>query len=139
MIIANKLSRVAIERSAEKRAHFAACIGTYDPNQLVFVDESAVDRRTTYRGRAWAIRGRKATRKAFFCRGKRYVCTVLHIVSYQIEPLISFQGTLCFLHYRLRKEFSTVTYLKGPSTPLPFTSLSSELWIKCNRFPPLIQ
>ena len=70
-----QLSRIAIERSAEKRANFAARIGTYDANQLVFVDESAVDRRTTYRRRAWAIRGKKATRKAFFCRGKRYVCT----------------------------------------------------------------
>lgn len=66
-----QLSRIAIERSAEKRADFAARIGTYDANQLVFVDESAVDRRTTYRGYAWALRGRKATRKAFFCRGKR--------------------------------------------------------------------
>ncbi|KAF8812198.1 hypothetical protein BYT27DRAFT_7018858, partial [Phlegmacium glaucopus] len=38
-----KLSHVAIERSAEKRANFAACIGTYNSDQLVFVDESAVD------------------------------------------------------------------------------------------------
>ena len=50
---------------------FLTQIGTYEPNQLIFVDESAVDRRTTYRGWAWAIRGMKATRKAFFCRGKR--------------------------------------------------------------------
>ena len=66
-----QFSRIAIERSAEKRANFAARIGTYDADQLVFMDESAVDRRTTYRGRAWALCGRKATRKAFFCRGKR--------------------------------------------------------------------
>jgi hypothetical protein len=66
-----QLSRVAIERSAEKRSEYTARIGTYEPHQLVFVDESSVDRRTTYRGRAWAIRGRKATRKAFFCRGRR--------------------------------------------------------------------
>lgn len=66
-----QLSPTAIERSAEMRERFASRIGTYEPEQLVFVDESAVDRRTTYRGRAWAIRGRKATRKAFFCRGRR--------------------------------------------------------------------
>ena len=66
-----QLTRTAIERSEEKRKDFAARIGVYDPSQLVFVDESAVDRRTTYRGRAWAIRGHKATRKAFFCRGRR--------------------------------------------------------------------
>lgn len=67
----SQLTREAIERSAELRTDFAARIGTYEANQLVFVDESAVDRRTTYRGRAWAIRGRPATRKAFFCRGRR--------------------------------------------------------------------
>lgn len=71
--LALQLTRVAIERSAEKRAAFAARIGTYEAQQLVFVDESAVDRRTTYRGRAWAIKGQKATRKAFFCRGRRCV------------------------------------------------------------------
>ncbi|KAK2460232.1 hypothetical protein APHAL10511_007748 [Amanita phalloides] len=43
-----KLSRVAIERSAEKRAEFGAHIGTYEAEQLIFVDKSAVDRRTTY-------------------------------------------------------------------------------------------
>lgn len=63
----------------EKRAEFAARIGTYDPEQLIFVDESAVDWRTTYRGRAWAIRGRKATRKAFFCRGQRYTSLIIMI------------------------------------------------------------
>jgi transposase len=44
----NQLSQVAIERSAQKREAFAACIGVYQPDQLVFVDESTVDRRTTY-------------------------------------------------------------------------------------------
>ena len=39
-----QLTRQAIERSTEKRADFATRIGTYDANQLVFVDESAVDR-----------------------------------------------------------------------------------------------
>jgi len=39
---------------------------------LVFVDESSVDRCTTYRGRAWSIRGTKAQRKAFFVRGRRF-------------------------------------------------------------------
>jgi hypothetical protein len=65
------MTRIALERSEEKRARFAARIGTYEPEQLVFVDESSVDRRTTYRGKAWSIRGTKATRKAFFCRGRR--------------------------------------------------------------------
>lgn len=66
-----QLTRIAMERNAQHRAEYAARIGDYMPNQLVFVDESAVDHRTTYRGYAWAIKGRQATRKAFFCRGRR--------------------------------------------------------------------
>jgi hypothetical protein len=60
-----------LERNAQARAEFAARIGEYGPDQLVFVDESAVDRRTTYRGYAWSLKGRQANRKAFFCRGRR--------------------------------------------------------------------
>ena len=66
-----QLTRIALERNADARAEFAARIGEYSPNQLVFVDESAVDRRTTYRGYAWSLKGHQATRKAFFCRGRR--------------------------------------------------------------------
>ena len=66
-----QLSHMALEQSIEKRSMFAAQIGTYEPNQLVFIDESAVNRHTTYRGWAWAICGTKATRTAIFCQGKR--------------------------------------------------------------------
>jgi len=66
-----KLTRVAAERSAIKRAEYVARIGFYSREQLVFVDESAADRRTTYRGRAWAIRGQRALRKACFVQGQR--------------------------------------------------------------------
>jgi hypothetical protein len=75
-----QLTRIALERSEQKRAEFACRIGTYEPEQLVFVDESSVDRRTTYRGKAWSIRGTKAARKAFFCRGRR--CVFILTLSY---------------------------------------------------------
>jgi len=67
-----KITRVAAERSASKRLEYLARIGQYEARQLVFVDESSVDRRTTYRGRAWSIKGTKAQRKAFFVRGRRF-------------------------------------------------------------------
>ena len=60
-----------MERSAKKRLEYLARISVYQAEQLVFVDESSVDRRTSYRGRAWSIRGTQAQRKAFFVRGRR--------------------------------------------------------------------
>lgn len=68
-----QVTRVAAERSAQKRLEYVTRIGEYQADQLIFVDESSVDRRTTYRGRAWSIRGTKAQRKAFFVRGRRSV------------------------------------------------------------------
>jgi hypothetical protein len=64
------MTRIAIERSAEKRLEYNARIGQYEAQQLIFVNESAVDRRTSYRGYAWSIHGTQAQRKAFFVRGR---------------------------------------------------------------------
>jgi len=67
-----KITKVAAERSIAQRREYLERISKYEAHQLVFVDESAVDRRTSYRGRAWSYSGTKAQRKAFFMRGKRY-------------------------------------------------------------------
>jgi hypothetical protein len=68
-----QMTRVAVERSAEKRLKYVARIGMYQASQLVFVDESSVDRQTTYHSHAWSIRGTKAQWKAFFIHGRRCV------------------------------------------------------------------
>ncbi|KAJ7118077.1 hypothetical protein C8R44DRAFT_738033 [Mycena epipterygia] len=45
----SQLTRVAIERSVHKRARYKYKMGLhYQPYQLVFVDESSCDRRTSY-------------------------------------------------------------------------------------------
>jgi hypothetical protein len=62
-----------MEQNAQARAEFAACISEYRPDQLVFVDESAVDHRATYCRYAWSLKGHQATCKAFFCHGQRCV------------------------------------------------------------------
>ncbi|KAE9386190.1 hypothetical protein BT96DRAFT_981824 [Gymnopus androsaceus JB14] len=67
-----KLTRKAIERSTLKRTKYTARIGSrYTSNQLVFVDKSSADQCTMYRNYAWALSGKRATRKAFFIRGQR--------------------------------------------------------------------
>ena len=65
-----QLSRIAAERSAAKRSEYLARISAYEPGQLVFVNESSVDRRTTYRTHTGAPRGLAAHRNAFFVSGK---------------------------------------------------------------------
>ncbi|KAJ7212603.1 hypothetical protein GGX14DRAFT_332640, partial [Mycena pura] len=49
-----KLSRVAAERSAEKRQAFEHEIGRYPLDYLVFADEAAVNILTTYRSNGWS-------------------------------------------------------------------------------------
>ena len=94
-----QISRVAAEHSAEKRLEYIGRISAYEPRQLVFVDESSVNCRTTYRGRAWSIRGTKAQRKAFFVHGRRYVVTQF----YQAFPYIHLVSQY-FLQYHFEEE-----------------------------------
>jgi hypothetical protein len=43
----------------------------FTANQLVFVDESSVDKRTSWRNRGWAKKGARAVLKTDFVRGKK--------------------------------------------------------------------
>jgi len=96
-----KITRVAAERSAQKRLEYLARIGEYNAEQLIFVDESSVDRRTTYRQRAWSFRGTKAQRKAFFVRGRRF----------SVLPALSLRDGI--LHCDIVEgSFCTETFLK---------------------------
>ena len=66
----------------------------YQAEQLVFVDESLVDRQTTYRGRAWSIRGTKVQRKAFFVRGRRLVAVFFFQIVVDHQQLLGSSRTL---------------------------------------------
>jgi hypothetical protein len=63
-----------MERNEAKRADFVFRMGLqYRADQLVFVDESSMDRRAACRDYAYALKGRRALRKCFFMRGTRCV------------------------------------------------------------------
>ncbi|KAL5496013.1 hypothetical protein ACEPAH_3106 [Sanghuangporus vaninii] len=80
-----KISKEALERNEAQRAEYRLRMAeNYRPGQLVFVDESACDRRTYIWNEAWALQGLRAVRKAFFVRGKRY----------SILPGISLDGVI---------------------------------------------
>lgn len=131
MLLAYKGMLVAIERSTEKRAEFCARIGTYDPGQLVFVEESAVDRRTSYRGRAWALRGRKAVLKVFFCCGRRYVSLNLS----EIQKLSNLFGYSVLPALSLTEGILHVDILKGTFDTANFFSFVERLLERMNPFP----
>lgn len=56
-------------------------IGQYTASQLVFVDESAVDRRTPHRAYGWAQSGERAEMHGYFVRGGRYAMQSLYANS----------------------------------------------------------
>jgi hypothetical protein len=67
-----------LEQSAEKRAAYKWKIGlNYTTPQLVFLDESSVDRRTTNRKCGYASQGKRAIAAGPFTRGTRYTCDSL--------------------------------------------------------------
>ena len=64
-----KLSKVAAERSQAARSYFKYAIGAESPDRLVFIDESRIDIRTSYRLYGWALKGDRARISAKFVRG----------------------------------------------------------------------
>ncbi|KAF8838045.1 hypothetical protein BDN67DRAFT_972085, partial [Paxillus ammoniavirescens] len=67
-----KLTRPAIERNEARRAAYKLHMGqSYEPHQLVFVDESHLNCLTTWRPSGWTCMGRCARRRDFFIHGQR--------------------------------------------------------------------
>lgn len=64
--------RIAREQSMQKRAAFVREMGLYEPQQLVFIDESAVDWRNATRRWGRSPRGSKAYNRSLFHRGAHY-------------------------------------------------------------------
>ena len=89
--ITNKaISRHAIERNEMLRAAFMNYIGHIitDPHQLMFTDESSIDRRTMVRRKGWTKAGSRCVQRQHFVRGTRYsilpVLTLDGILTYDI-------------------------------------------------------
>ncbi|KAL9938784.1 hypothetical protein V8E36_002503 [Tilletia maclaganii] len=66
--------KIAKERSPDKRAEYELRIARYEPNQLVFVDETSYDIRDPVRTYARSVRGQVAPLVRLFNRGHRLSC-----------------------------------------------------------------
>lgn len=74
-----QLSKRALEQTEATRSVYEFKAGGENPQRFVFVDESALNLRTTYRLNGWALRGHRARILAHFQRGKRcaQICTIV--------------------------------------------------------------
>ena len=66
------MHKAASERNELLRSAFIASIGRYQTNQLVFMDESSKDDRTSTRLYGYSKINSRAIKKVVFVRGKRY-------------------------------------------------------------------
>lgn len=97
-----RVSRIAQERSEEKRLAYKQYVGDHFlPEQLVFVDESGVNRIASKRSYAWSPVGTRARRRDFFIRGKRYVAmcsdllyVLMGLSRFSVLPALSLDGVL---------------------------------------------
>ena len=81
-----KLEKHAKERSEVLFGHYIITVGTYfQPEQLIFLDESAKDERTPCRQYGYSLQGQAAVKKVVFIRGTRY--TLLPALS--LDGIIS--------------------------------------------------
>lgn len=67
-----KISQEALERNDLLRASWQVRMGKYTSDQLVFIDESAVDDHTNQRAYGYSMLGRACVQRATFLRGQRY-------------------------------------------------------------------
>lgn len=98
---ASQISKKAMERSAKKRAEFIGQVGEFEAKHLVAVDESSCDKRTTYRGYGWSMRGSWVSKASCFVRGRRFVWIHSPVATaepidpkYSILPVLSLDGML---------------------------------------------
>ena len=105
-----QLQKPAAEHNEEARAAFRMHMGeNYWTDQLVFVDETGVNRNTSARRYGWAPCGDRARRRDFFIRGTKFVQkpiqtptkSLLRVVMlinfflrYSVLPALSMHGIL---------------------------------------------
>ena len=81
-----KLKLVARQRDEHLRAQFACDVSWYEPEMLVFLDETGCDRRNSLRKYGYSLRGRPAVSQKLLVRGERVsaiaimsVCGILDV------------------------------------------------------------
>lgn len=66
-----RLRNVATQQDPFEREQFISDVSVYDPEMLVFIDETGADRRNTLRKYGYSMRGKPAVNHSFLVRGER--------------------------------------------------------------------
>ena len=66
------IHHIAVQQSELLRAEFMAQISVYNPEMIIWVDESGCDRRNSARKYGYSLRGMPVSDHRIMCRGKRY-------------------------------------------------------------------
>ena len=67
-----RLTYRALQRSEELRSEYLSEMSLYEPQTLVFVDETGSDKRSALRRYGYALKGQRAVSERLLVRGKRY-------------------------------------------------------------------
>ena len=65
-----RMTLIAKQRDEDLRMAFASDVSMYDPEMLVFIDETGADRRNILRKRGYSVRGKPAKSHQLLCRGQ---------------------------------------------------------------------
>ena len=63
---------MALQQSDALRAQFQSDISVYEPDVLLFIDETGTDRKNTIRRFGYSLVGKRACMRSLLVRGKRF-------------------------------------------------------------------
>ena len=87
------IRHVALQQSELLRAKFMSEVSLYDPNMLIWIDESGCDRRNSTRRHAYSIRGIRPIDHRILIRGARY--SAIPVMSVQgIHDVFLAEGSI---------------------------------------------
>ena len=92
------IRHIALQRSDELRGRFMAEISIYEPEMIIWIDESGCDRRNSTRKFAYTLRGFPPVDHRILARGKRY-SAITAINVHGIQDVMLFGGSVngeCF-------------------------------------------
>ena len=105
-----KLRKIAQERDEDVRVDFMWRVAWYAPDEMVWIDETSKDERTSFRRNGRSKKSQKASMKGVFVRGRRLTA----VAALSMEGVIAghvIEGPLCRADFLLFLEEAVVSII----------------------------